>query len=69
MDFVYGVIDLKELGKLCVKLIKICLNCIVFTGLDRGAGDYNATGIDDSENGVSTAYVDSDYIRFAHCFY
>ena len=67
VDFVNSVIGHKQPGHFIVKLVKICVDIGMFQRLDGGTGDNYATCVDDAENCIGTAYVDTHYVRFAHC--
>lgn len=66
MHLVGGIVGIKKLGELLVQLVDIIVEVGVLLGFDGRTCDYYAAGVNDTENGVGTTYVDTYYIRFAH---
>ena len=58
----------QSLGRYLAILAIVGLGVGFFSGLRTSQPAMMATGIDYSEHRVGAPYIDSYYIRFAHCF-
>ena len=65
---VLGLVGLHDTHYPFMQLCYIVVEIDVFFCLDGVTGHHMATGIDYSEHRVGAPYIDSYYIRFAHCF-
>ena len=68
VNLAHNFIILHQASQFGVQLVDVVIEVTVFCCLDRAARNHIAASVHDTKDGVSTAHVDANYIRFCHDF-